>query len=521
MRPPLRSRSFLALALLALAAFGLSHLRAGEDDLPLRVWTIRLPGNELGCDLADMDGDGDLDLVVAHMTDTTSEARTLSVFLQGTKAQRFAAKPTRTFVVPADACAYVAGEFDPAPGAEIALLCPTRVLLLKSKGPPVEILKEPGFFDYPERGGLPVWDLARDLDGDGLLELIVPTKRGYAILGRGNKDKVLTKRSEVRLEIDQRFGPTFETKLLNRLLTSTLRLRRVVHTDLNADGRQDLIAVNAKGLARYLQRPDGTFPERPDRIDPFKITRGKEEEGGKGGGFTSVRLNLEDVNGDGRADLLATRTMGEIGLFSSLRTQQLLFLAQKDLPQTWDERKPDAVLNLKGISADPLLIDWDGDGRKDLVLSTYRMDMLTNVKRVLADSLTITYLIFLQRKGKAGVFEDEPDVSFDVEVPLESLQQRGGTQAVIFTADLDGDGVRDQIARRPDGSLVVARGRIERDGDDVELSFSENPVKITVPRTEPPRVVDLDGDGKSELILEPFAGDDAAARTLRVVGVAQ
>jgi VCBS repeat protein len=515
------SRQLALLTALTAGLVGLSQLFAQDRALPLRVWTLQLPGNELGCDVADMDGDGDLDLVVAHMSDPTSEARTISVFLQGTKANRFAAKPERRYAVPADACAFVAGDFDPAPGAEVALLCPTRVLVLRAKGAPLLVHKEPGFFDYPERGGLPVWDLARDLDGDAIPELLVPTKRGYAVLKR-TKDKPLAESSKLRLEIDQRFGPTFETKLLNRLLTSTLRLRRVVNTDLDADGRQDLIAVHAKGLARYLQRPDGTFPERPDRTDPFKITRGKEEEGDKGGGgFTSVRLNLEDVDGDGRADLLATRTMGEVGLFSSLRTQQLLFLAKEGLPQTWDERKPSAVLNLKGISADPILLDWDGDGRQDLLLSTYRMDMLTNVKRALADSLTISYLIFLQRKGGPEPFLDEPDATLDVEVPLESLQQQGGARAVIFTADVDGDGVRDQIARRADGALVVARGQIERDGDDVELSFSERPVKITVPRTEPPWIRDLDGDGKDELILEPFAGEDAAARTLRIVGVAQ
>lgn len=519
MRPS--PRQLALLIALTGGLFGLSQLFAQDRALPLRVWTLQLPGNELGCDVADMDGDGDLDLVVAHMSDPTSEARTISVFLQGTKANRFAAKPERRYAVPADACAFVAGDFDPAPGAEIALLCPTRVLVLRSKGAPLLVHKDPGFFDYPERGGLPVWDLARDLDGDGIPELLIPTKRGYAVLSR-TKTSALAESSKLRLEIDQRFGPTFETKLLNRLLTSTLRLRRVVNTDLDADGRQDLIAVDPKGLARYLQRPDGTFPERPDRTDPFRITRGKEEEGDKGsGGFTSVRLNLEDVDGDGRADLLATRTMGEVGLFSSLRTQQLLFLAQEGLPQTWDERKPSAVLNLKGISADPTLLDWDGDGRLDLVLSTYRMDMLTNVKRALADSLTISYLIFLQRKGKAEPFLDEPDATLDVEVPLESLQQQGGARAVIFTADVDGDGVRDQIARRPDGALVVARGQIERDGDEVELSFSERPVKITVPRTEPPWIRDLDGDGKDELILEPFAGEDASARTLRIVGVAQ
>lgn len=511
-------RRCAAVLLLGLLALGLSSLRADDRRLALRVWTLRLPGNELACEVADVDGDGDLDLIVAHMSGLSGEERSLSVYLQGPRKERFADAPARVFPVPADACAFVAGDLDPAPGAEIALLCPSRVLLIRADGTQVEVLREPGFFDYPERGGLPVWDLARDLDGDGLPELIVPTKEGYVVLGR-TKDAPLTRRSLLSVEVDQRFGPAFETKLLNRFLTSTLRLRRVVHTDLNADGRQDLITVSGGGLARYLQRADGTFPARPDREDPFQIARGKEQEGGGGGAFASLRLNLADVNGDGRADLFATRTQGEVGVFSSLRTQQLVFLARADLPQTWDEQRPAAVLNLKGVSSDPLLIDWDGDGKQDLVLSTYRMDMLSNVQRALAESLTVTYLIFLQRGG-AEPFAADPDVSLDVDVPLESLQQRGGNQAVIFTADIDGDGVRDQIARRADGALQISPGKVERDGDSRRLSFGQ-PIKVTIPRTEPPWVRDLDGDGKDELILEPFAGEDASARTLRVVGVAE
>ncbi|HBP21778.1 MAG TPA: hypothetical protein DEA08_28835 [Planctomycetes bacterium] len=516
----------LALLLSALAGALLGGVLFADDQrLPLRVWTFRLPGTELGCFVADMTGNGQRDMVIAHMTATTGAERSVSVYLQGPRNARFKAEPERRYAVPGDACAFVAGDLDPAPGGEVVFLCPSRLMIARADGK-VSLLEEvEGFFDYPEDGGLPVWNLARDLDGDGLLELIVPTKLGYSIYARAKTTKLAVK-SKIRVPIDQRFGPAFETKLLNRFLTSTLRLRRVVHSDLDGDGREDLIAYRDKGLARFLQRPDGTFPENPDREDPLELVQdtSKKEEGKEGSGgnaFANVRLNLEDVDGDGLADLLATRTMGEVGMFETLRTQQLVFLAQKDLPQTWDERKPAAVINLKGISDDPILIDWDGDKKKDLVLGAYRMDMFTNVKRALFETLKITYVIYLQREGKEP-YESDPDLTLDVEVPLESLQTRGGHRAVLFHADLDGDGIRDQVARRPDGGLSILRGQVsEGTFGGRELGFSGREVKLSLPQTEPPWVVDLDGDGKDELILEPFGGDDAASRTLRVVGAAR
>jgi hypothetical protein len=173
------------------------------------------------------------------------------------------------------------------------------------------------------------------------------------------------------------------------------------------------------------------------------------------------------------------------------------------------------VLNLKGVSDDPVLIDWDGDGRRDLILSSYRMDMFTNLKRAITEDMTISYMIF--RQQGAGLFESEPSFVLSTEVPLRELERRGGIKAMLFTADLNGDGVRDMIARRGE-QLEVELGRIE--GGEPGFD-ADHPIRLAVGRSEPPWVVDLDGDGLDELIFEPFGGDDVAARTVRVVGVAK
>jgi hypothetical protein len=501
-------------------------LRAQERPLPLRVWTFRLPGTELGLDVADMDGDGKKDLAIAHMSGPHGLERSVSVWLHGPPGRpRFSPEPAYRVSVPPDACAFLAGDFDPVTaGGELVFLCPSRVVLMRRTGELVDIARGPGFYDYPEDGGLPVWDLAPDLDGDGRQELLVPTKDGYDLFARAGGVGPLVLKCKLAVPSETRFGPAFESALLNRFLTATSRLRRLVVADLDGDGRKDLVAYRDKGLARFHQRPDGTFPLRPDEEQPLQVVQQDQKPGqeAKEGSeaFANVRLDLEDVDGDGRADLVVTKTLGEIGMFETLRTQQLVF---RGGPKGFDESRPDVLLNIKGVSADPVFIDWNGDGRRDLIVSSYRMDLFTNVKRALVEALSINYMIYLAR-GKAGEgwFGDEPDVSIDVDVELKALEKRGGAQPVDLTADLDGDGTRDMVRRSPEGALLVQfGGTLKGMFGGRRPGFREGTLQIGVPRTEPPRAIDLDGDGKHELVLEPFGGDDEAARIVRVVGVEQ
>ena len=514
----MRHRPRALLLALAAAPLALLALRADDRDLALRVWTFRLPGTELGMWAADMDADGRQDLVIAHMTSLSGPARQVSIWLQGPRGSRFEPAPARVWDVPQDACAFAAGDFHPSPGGEVALLCPDRVVLLQGPtGAPLEVLRAPGFFDYPEDGALPPWDLVHDLDGDGLPELLVPTQEGYTLLRRGGPDHQLAPAGKVALPAQHRFGPGLETTLLNRFISSTSRLRRVVALDMNGDQRLDLAAYRKRGLARFTQRADGTFPAEPDQELELEVVAAAEREDKQREGtdaFANLRINLADLDRDGRAELIATRTVGEMGMFESMRTQHYLFRGRPD--GTWDQRAPGAIISLKGVSPDPELVDLDGDGRLDLAVASYRMDLLTNVKRAIFESMHIEYAVFLQRRD--GAFDDDPDWSLDLEVPLSTLEKRGGAQAATFRADLDGDGVKDLVARRADGALRVRRGR--REGND--LSFPEQGERVvSVGSTEPPWVVDLDGDGADELVLEPFGGDDARARTVHLVGVAR
>lgn len=520
----MRRRALLTLLAAPLAAVAL--LLAQDRRLPLRIWVFRLPGTELGLDVADLDGDGKRDLAIAHLASTVGTERAVSIYPYGPDGQRFSPTPARRVDAPADACAFAVGDFDPAPGGEVAFLCPTRVVLVRASGEAFDAAKVDGFFDYPEGFALPPWDLAVDLDGDGREELLVPTKDGYAVLGcpiatNGASRGTLVERAKIAVAPKTRFGPDFESQLLGRFLTATSRMRRIVAIDINGDGRRDLIGYRNKGLARYHQRPDGTFPDKPDSEAPLVVvkeseageakTEKKESDGSEA--FSNVRLDLNDVDLDGKADLVVTKTLGEVGLFSSLRTQQLVFRGRAD--GSWNEAAPDVLVNLKGVSGDPVFVDVDGDGRRDMVLSSYRMDLFTNVKRAILESMSITYTVHLSKPGAEQLFDEDADVSIDIDLPLSALEKRGGAQPVDFTADVDGDKVRDLVRVRPEGGLLIALGQ---KGSPPRWE-EKDALHVQVERTEPPWVIDMDGDGRSEMILEPFGGDGEPARTVRILAV--
>ena len=92
-----------------------------QDDAPRRLRVYKLPcgGRPHVVAVADVSGDGLRDLVVSH---DVHDGRRLSVFRQRPGA-RFANVPDQVLAPPADAVAFLVGDFADSAGEEIALLC--------------------------------------------------------------------------------------------------------------------------------------------------------------------------------------------------------------------------------------------------------------------------------------------------------------------------------------------------------------------------------------------------------------
>ena len=170
--------------------------------------------------------------------------------------------------------------------------------------------------------------------------------------------------------------------------------------------------------------------------------------------------------------------------------------------------KPAAsTLHLSGYQFAPHLVDLDGDGLKDLVVTGIAINPANTLRALTTGKVTAETLAFLNRwgEGQARYFRDEPDANVQSDIRVNVRFNYAGTLEVerSFTilpeADVDGDGLKDLLIRTSDEELTVRRGRAK------SVWEAEGRTLKIPPRGASPDIegytADQDGDGKAEVVL--------------------
>ena len=263
---------------------------------------------------------------------------------------------------------------------------------------------------FPYRTDVPRFcEFARDLNGDGLVDLIVPERWRCQVWlqeAPGESAKLPRFRKVATFPLDLEREELLKAGTLSDELHSALRIPKLAVSDLNADGRDDLHVEDSDVHRFFMQRPDGSLPERATvtlDLDTFRdvtpeagIRLGEAVQGER-----KARLAMRDLDGDDRPDFVISHLRklwvyrGDENGPQFERHTQILRVAEDitraELAHLDEDRHPDLVLirvivptvadMLQGLFAEwdvsIVLLDYPGLGREGFAKSVRRRREVT------------------------------------------------------------------------------------------------------------------------------------------------
>jgi len=487
-----------AVAALLLAVLA-GTARAGEP----AKYRFRPGGRVSAVRAADVNGDGRLDLVLLLSRErdgggtaqelvllpTPEQAARGTFFRPGSEVRIAVDEPPF-----ASAGAVALGRFGPAGAFRLRFLARDGIRETDAAGLVVATHDVPTLLGRSAGRDLVFWDQVADLDGDGRDELWFPLGEGAGVLHVLAGDPAASR--TLSLEASNRGVTDYEHLIRRHAYVPTLE-----PVDLDGDGRRELAAYRDGRLVAWpfaATRPDGPVPPSFDLLLPFVKKDVHPDE------VHTPRLQLLDVDGDGRTDLLVTLVTGNRRQIGSFRTQLLHFPGPFRDPATGGLVPPRVRIDTESVALHPLFVDLDGDGARDYVCDSIRGSRLDLIKRVLGQDPTIWHVGFLFDR-KAGTFETVP--SFSVERPYsreEAVGNRFGRTG-FFEGDFDGDGFKDLLDLGALDGLEILRGARKegpRVGDPLRFEEPIQPrIRVPSPLAAAAVVRDLTGDGRSDAVL--------------------
>lgn len=406
--------------------------------------------------LADLDGDGDTDLILATVDE--SGRRTLRVHPQE-QGVVFSAEPSLEIAVPRAVICWATGNFLDEPGHEIVFFSRDAVWIRPAEGRLQKLHEAPMLLDMPSSEQLPSWRPVHDIDGDGFDEIAIVTARGFRVI-----DATGRLRADISLRATYGRVPTAAGAFLGGSLRATLSseelsdllvpneeagvlepppalfaevsLPRPEFVDVDGDGLIDLSWVDSGSVHVRFQTPAGDFPAQAG----LKLELPSEDE------FEHGYLAWRDAGGGKAADLLLTRSNRGAVSFSS-DWQALIWLDPAVQGALGD---PDAFLKAEAGYLRVHMGDWNSDGQSDLALSAWSVDagLLAGSQAAVDHKLSL-YI------AKDGGWNSRPALVHERRYSLDDVSAFRDLDALI--ADATGDGAADLLESDESGVLEIRR----------------------------------------------------------------
>ncbi|WP_369177724.1 FG-GAP-like repeat-containing protein [Candidatus Thiodubiliella endoseptemdiera] len=239
--------------------------------------------------------------------------------------------------------------------------------------------------------------------------------------------------------------------------------------DIDGDGDLDLVVGEKNGTLKYYQNTGTTsnpaYEAKTGDSNPF--------DGIDVGDFSSP--SLADIDGDGDLDLVVGEAYGTLKYYQNTGTTSNPAYEAKT-----GDNNPFNGINV-GYSSSPTLADIDGDGDLDLVVGE-----IYGTLKYYQNTGTTSNPAYEAKTG-----DDNPFNGIDV-----------GYSAKPALADIDGDGDLDLVVGETDGTLKYYQNTGTTSNPAYEAKTGDdNPFNgIDVGNAASPTLADIDGDGDLDLV---------------------
>jgi hypothetical protein len=443
----------LALLLLALAAVQ-SPERGAERRLAV-VESLEVELPLAAQRLADLDGDGKVELLLVARDGRIERRAATGEHLLGLLGELRLEDPSRVLL---DAGSFVAERS----GQQLLLATP-RGLWLWS-------LAEGGGFEaaprelagrarLPFRTGEPrLAGLAQDVNRDGRMDVVLPVLDACELwLNEGADEGGLARlRRTARVAVDVDTSAQTEGRYLSSVLVSSFSVPNLSTRDVDGDGRPDLLVEDGTKRSFFLQGENGSFPAQPDVELDLSIFRDTGASGGVRPGQTlavvgDATYESRDLDGDGIPDYLIAHGR-----------KVWVFLGTRQGPQFTE---PLTILKTAEDVTALTPARLDDDALPDLVIFKVQVPTVATLLRGLFGEWDVDIgAVGYRNQGGKG-FESTPSFRSELVVRLpaivkllkdpgqflERFQELRGRFRTVVRGDFDGD-------RSEDLGLISADG---------------------------------------------------------------
>ena len=477
----------LVLALLAATA-GVSF---ADDDPMFAVYKLSVPDYLQHHWIEDLDNDGRKDILVIHRKGLPpNETRWVSIFWQGADGS-FATAADQSWELDHDAAMMDIGDVAGDPKKEICIVTPkdVRYHALDTRRfdvDPAVLFETKGLAVYPSKRSVPLINIVRDWNGSGLNDVGIFTFEGLAIHSAGKPGEYNSEHL-VHIDLDtgmsETWGRSNDDKTMG--LYATYRFPNLTLLDFNGDGRNDLIANTDERVTVFLRGDQGVHSSEPDFDFEFDVLTQEE----KIEGFGEVEIDVEELNGDGLADVIVTKQTSK-GITNFRGVVNVYWGRPGGYGDT-----PDQVIISEGTaSAGTMFWDVNGDGRKDLVLPSIKISVAAIIRFLITRSIKVYFNLYLL--GADGSFSDRPDYTKEIKFKID-FSGESDDQATDLEGDYNNDKRTDFVFATEEDELSIFLGVDEKD----RLFSKDAKAKVKADAYGELASHDLNGDGYSDMVI--------------------